>query len=135
MKDFLKQLVPTKSAALVNKALADGNRVFLSDNGKGDYGCFCNPEGTLVCSFWPSSWYGYNIASQYVSEIPREEGQGFLLLEGCTNFEECDTSLLLRQNNRSATHRPKTLKEFLQQYQESSKLKEVFNNDTEITEH
>lgn len=118
MTDLLQQLI--------NKILADGNRVFLSDKGKGSYGCFCNPEGTLVCDFWPGVWCGYNIASEYVSQIPLREGQGELLLDSCTDFRKIDTSKLLRLCNSSETHRPKTLKEFLQQYQESSKFKERF---------
>lgn len=126
MTNLLKQLV--------NKILADGNRVFLSDNGEGTSGFFCNPEGTLVCSFWSGPWCGYNIASQYVSKKPLKEGQGYLLIENCTDFRKVDTSKLLRLNNSSKTHRPKTLEEYLQQYQWSS-FKEVFKDDTEIAKH
>ena len=127
MTDLLKQLV--------NKILEDGNRVFLSDKGYAHHGFFCNPEGTLVCSFWSGPWCGYNIASQYVSKEPLKEGQGYLLIENCTDFRKVDTSKLLRLHNSSKTHRPKTLKEYLKQYQESSKFREVFKNDTEITKH
>ena len=109
---------------LIHKAQADGNRVFIAEDGKGDYGIFANQEGTRVVSFWPAPFGGMNFATCHKATANYNEGQGELIAEARYDMNKINTTAFLNRNVVTGTHRPKTLAEHLEFYK-SSKYKEI----------
>ena len=115
--------------AVRDKALKLGLRVFISDEGKGNYGFFCNREGTRLISFWPGTFGGMNFATCHVAKQPSRLGQGQMLAEGLESIKKIHPLNMLERyeiisNNEDV--RPKTLKEQLAMYGISSKYLEVY---------
>ena len=109
---------------IVRKAQLDGNRVFVADDGKGDYGIFTNQDGSLVVSFWPAPFGGMNFATCHKALNNANIGQGVLIAEDRYNIENIDTNAYLRRNIVTSDRRHKTLAEHLAFYK-SSNYKEI----------
>lgn len=114
----------TLTMQVVHKAQLDGNRVFIADDGKGDYGIFTNQDGSLVVSFWPAPFGGMNFATCHKALDNSNIGQGVVIAEARYNMKNIDTNAYLRRNIVSADRRPKTLAEHLAFYK-SSNYKEI----------
>jgi len=107
---------------VVEQAHKAGFRVFVADEGRGDYGVIKNSEG-LVMSFWPGPFGGMSFASCWKSKEPcKNAGQGGLIAEGLCRF---DIKELFKQYTMYESCTPKTLQEHFKLYQDSSKYKEV----------
>lgn len=113
MTDLTKQVIEQAHEA--------GFRVFVSDNGKGDYGVVENSEG-LVISFWPGPFGGMSFASCWKSSNPSKNGKGGIIMEGLCKF---DIKELFKHYTMREGCTPKTLQEHFKLYQQSSKYKEV----------
>lgn len=109
---------------LIRKAQADGNRVFIAEDGKGDYGIFTNQEGTRVVSFWPAPFGGMNFATSYKALNNSNIGQGELIAEARYDMDKINTTAFLNRNVVTDMHRPKTAKEHMTYYK-SSNYKEI----------
>ena len=109
---------------IIRKAQLDGNRVFIADDGKGDYGIITNQPGTLVVSFWPAPFGGMNFATSHKSNTTLRDGQGFLIAEDRYAIDTINTTAYLERNICRDGIRPKTLAEHLKYY-ESSHYKEI----------
>ena len=113
----------TLTVQIMRKAQDDGNRVFIADEGKGNYGIITNQAGTQVVSFWPSPFGGMSFATCYKS-TGANVGQGALIAEGRYNMDKINTTDYLNRNVITEYHRPKTLTEHLEFYK-SSHYKEM----------
>lgn len=109
---------------IMRKAQVDGNRVFIADNGQGDYGIFTNQEGTQVVSFWPAPFGGMNFATCHKALDNSNVGQGELLAEARYDMLNINTTAFLNRNIVTDHTRPKTLAEHLKFYK-SSNYKEI----------
>lgn len=114
----------TLTMQIVHKAQLDGNRVFIAEDGKGDYGIFTNQDESAVVSFWPAPFGGMNFATCHKALHNTNVGQGELIAEDRYNMENLDTNAYLRRNVATPDHRPKTLTEHLEFYK-SSNYKEL----------
>lgn len=111
---------------LVRKAQSDGNRVFVANNGTGDYGLITNQDGTKVITFWPSDFdCGMSFATDYVAKNPTRFGQGEVIAQNRYEMDKINTTEYLNRNVWTPDHRPKTLEEHLAFYQTSSKYREM----------
>ena len=109
---------------IMRKAQTDGNRVFIAEDGKGDYGIFTNQEGTQVVSFWPAPFGGMNFATCHKALDNSNMGQGVLIAEARYDMDKINTTAFLNRNVVTDHTRPKTLTEHLKLY-ESSHYKEI----------
>lgn len=109
---------------LIHRAQADGNRVFIAEDGKGDYGIFTNQEGTRVVSFWPAPFGGMNFATCHKALDNSNVGQGELIAEARYDMDKINTTTFLNRNVVTDTHRPKTAAEHIAFYK-SSNYKEI----------
>ena len=104
---------------IMRKAQLDGNRVFIADNGKGNYGIITNQAGTQVVSFWPSPFGGMSFATAYNSKGNINCGQGELIAEARYNMDKINTTDYLNRNVITEHTYPKTLAEHLEFYKSS----------------
>lgn len=109
---------------IMRKAQADGNRVFIADDGKGNYGIFTNQEGTQVVSFWPAPFGGMNFATCHKCKPNINMGSGILIAEDRYDMDKTNTTAYLNRNLTTDMHRPETLEEHLKNYK-SSNYKEI----------
>lgn len=110
---------------IIRKVQADGNRVFIANEGKGDYGIFTNQAGTLVISFWPAPFGGMNFATSHKALDNCNIGQGVMIAEDKYDVDKINTTEYLNRNTMVPNdRRPKTLKEHLEFYK-SSHYKEI----------
>lgn len=114
----------TLTMQIAHKAQLDGNRVFIADDGKGDYGIITNQDGSLVVSFWSAPFGGMNFATSHKALNNSNIGQGVLIAENRYNMKNIDTNAYLRRNIVASDRRPKTLAEHLAFYK-SSNYKEI----------
>lgn len=108
--------------AVIHRAHEQSLRVFIADNGQGNYGVFCNQAGTSVVSFWPSPFGGMSFATCHKALNPTNLGQGVLIREGVTQkvIEKLNLTEYLNANRVYPDRRPKTLKEHLEFYKRSN---------------
>jgi len=109
---------------IAHKAQLDGNRVFIADDGKGDYGIITNQSGTLVVSFWPAPFGGMNFATCHKALRNSNIGQGTIIAEDRYDMDKINTTAYLERNIVTDISRPKTLAEHLAFYK-SSNYKEI----------
>ena len=114
----------TLTMQLAHKAQEDGNRVFIAEDGKGDYGIITDQMGTKVVSFWPAPFGGMNFATCHKAKDSKNAGQGILIAEDRYNMDKINTTAYLNRNIATEYIRPKTLAEHLKFY-ESSRYKEI----------
>lgn len=110
---------------LVQECKAQGLRVFLSDEGEGNYGFFTNKEGTKCVGFDTEPWLLLRFFTCHISKPGNNEGSGCLIMEEVSNVKDLDLNMMLNLNRETPNHKPKTLKDELDMYGKSSKYKEV----------
>lgn len=118
-----------ESKILVDKLVAEckkqGLRVFLSDNGEGNYGFFTNKDGTKCVGFDTEPWLLLRFFTCHKCKPGNNEGSGCLIMEEVANVKDLDLNAMLECNRETPGHRPQTAKEHIDCYGQSSKYKEV----------
>lgn len=102
-----------------------GLRVFLSNEGKGDYGFFTDKNGQKVVCFDTEPFGLLRFFTAHTSKPGYNEGSGIMITEEVANLEKESLILMLDNNRETDGHKPKTLEDQLKAYGESSKYKEV----------
>jgi hypothetical protein len=118
MRDYEKQALNE----LILKLKENGLRVFVAK--KGCYGFFANSSLEKVVSF-QSDFSSFKFSGNYKTSNPKETGQGWQLEEELS-FYEMLNSIPPRWAVRDNKWKLKTVKDYLNIYQKSSKFKEVF---------
>ena len=114
----------TLTMQIARKAQADGNRVFIAEDGKGDYGLITTQEGDRCVTFWPAPFGGMNFATCHKCKPNVNMGSGILIAEARYNMNNINTTDYLNWNRINDNHRPETLAEHLVNYK-SSHYKEL----------
>ena len=102
-----------------------GLRVFLSNEGKGNYGFFTEKNGQKVVCFDTEPFCLLRFFTAHTSKPGYNEGSGIMITEEVANPEKESLILMLDNNRETDGHKPKTLEDQLKAYGESSKYKEV----------
>ena len=102
-----------------------GLRVFLSNEGKGNYGFFTDKNGQKVVCFDTEPFGLLRFYTAHTSKPGYNEGSGIIINEEVANPEKESLILMLDNNRETDGHKPKTLEDQLKAYGESSKYKEV----------
>ena len=114
----------TLTMQIARKAQADGNRVFIADDGKGDYGLITTQSGSKCVTFWPAPFGGMNFATCHKCSPGVNMGGGILIAEDRYDMDSINTTVFLDRNVCTDNHRPETLSEHLKNYA-SSHYKEI----------
>ena len=110
---------------LVKVCKDKGLRVFLSNEGKGNYGFFTDKDGQKVVCFDTEPFGLLRFFTAHTSKPGYNEGSGIMIAEEVANPEKESLILMLDNNRETDGHKPKTLEDQLKAYGESSKYKEV----------
>lgn len=124
MRDWKQEAIQK----LVNKALAQGLRVFIAE--RGTYGFLTNEEGNRVVSF-QFDFSAIVFSGNYKTSLPKQTGSGWRITDGETVYDY--TKLLWAVPPQwavdSATWKYTTLDQHLSMYGKSSKYQEVFGEE------
>ena len=103
---------------LINKTHKDNNRIFVAEDGKGDYGFITDQMGQVCVSFWPHPHgSGMNFATCHKSIAGVNCGTGDLIAENRCDMDNIPTNhFLMRNNVPSTAHRPVSMTEHLKEY-------------------
>ena len=82
----------TLTMQIAHKAQEDGNRVFIAEDGKGDYGLITTQEGDKCVTFWPAPFGGMNFATCHKCTPNVNMGSGILFAEARYNMNNINTS-------------------------------------------
>lgn len=110
---------------LVAKCKAQGLRVFLSDEGKGNYGFFTDKDGQKCVGFDTEPWLLLRFFTCHVSKPGHKEGSGIMIEDEVADVKKLSLISMLEANRETDGYRPQTAAEHIAAYGESSKYKEV----------
>lgn len=110
---------------VVAKCKAEGLRVFLSDEGKGNYGFFTDKNGTKCVSFDTEPWLLLRFFTCHTSKPGYREGSGYIIQDEVADVSKLYLHSMLDLNKETDAYKPKTLQDQLDAYGQSSKYKEV----------
>ena len=113
---------------LVKECKTKGLRVFLSNEGKGNYGFFTDKNGQKVVCFDTEPFGLLRFYTAHTSKPGYNEGSGIMITEEVANPEKECLIQMLEANRETDGHKPKTLQDQLKAYGQSSKYKEVEND-------
>lgn len=110
---------------VVAKCKAEGLRVFLSDEGEGNYGFFTDKNGQKVVCFDTEPWLLLRFFTAHTSKPGYNEGSGIMIEDEVADVKSLNLTQMLEVNKETDGHKPKTLEDELKAYGQSSKYKEV----------
>lgn len=110
---------------LVKACKDKGLRVFLSNEGKGNYGFFTDKNGQKVVCFDTEPFSLLRFYTAHTSKPGHCEGSGIMITEEVATPEKECLIQMLEANRETDGYKPKTLEDQLKAYGESSKYKEV----------